>query len=297
MNTLTEERTSAQGRGRFRSAARRTPGRPSIVCGAALLLALAGAAVLGPLLWPYDHVAQDRTAMLVPPGGEHWLGTSRLGEDLLAQCLQGLRKSLVIGLLVAVLSTTLSAAVGLAAGYLGRWVDRCLMWGVDMLLILPPFLVAAVLSPLLRERSWLYMVLVLALFQWMLTARVVRARTVALRQREFVTAAHHMGAPTLWIMRRHLLPHLVPLLVIDCTLHVGAAILGEAGLSYFGFGIQPPDVSLGTLVATGSGSALTYPWAFLAPVGFLVVTVSAVGLLGEGLRRALEEGRGGSNED
>lgn len=263
---------------------------PLAVCGAGLLALLAVAAVAGPFLWPYDHIAQDAGAALVPPSGDHWLGTSRLGEDLFAQCVRGLQKSLVVGLSVAVLSTLLAAAVGLTAGYVGRLVDRALMWGVDMMLILPSFLLVAVLSPVLQERSWLWMVLVLALTQWMLTARVIRARAVSLRRREFVRAAQYAGAPTGWILRRHLLPHLVPLLVIDCTLHVGAAILAEAGLSYFGFGIQPPDVSLGSLVAAGSGSALTYPWVFLAPVGFLVATVTAVGLLGEALRRVLDEG-------
>ncbi|MFD7324088.1 ABC transporter permease [Streptomyces sp. NPDC059875] len=263
---------------------------PLAVCGAVLLALITAAAVAGPFLRPYDHIAQDADAALVPPSQDHWLGTSRLGEDLFAQCVRGLQKSLVVGVSVAVLSTLLAAAVGLTAGYVGRIVDRALMWGVDMLLILPSFLIVAVLSPVLRHRSWLWMVLVLALTQWMLTARVIRARAVSLRRREFVRAARCAGAPGGWILRRHLLPHLVPLLVIDCTLHVGAAILAEAGLSYFGFGIQPPDVSLGSLVAAGSGSALTYPWVFLAPVGFLVATVTAVGLLGEALRRVLDEG-------
>ncbi|MET9378135.1 ABC transporter permease [Streptomyces sp. NPDC002992] len=270
---------------------------PLALCGAVLLLFLAGSALVGPRLWPYDPVTQDPGAALLPPSADHWLGTARLGEDLLAQCLTALRKSLLIGLLVAGLSTLLATLVGLTAGYVGRGVDRSLMWGVDMLLVLPSFLVVAVLSPALRDRSWLWTVLVIALFQWMLTARVVRARAVSLRRREFVTAARFMGAPTGWILRRHLVPHLVPLLVIDCTLHVGAAILGEAGLSYFGFGIQPPDVSLGTLLAVGSGSALTYPWVFLAPVGFLVLTVTAVGLLGEALRRVLDEEDGHDGYD
>ncbi|MBB5937710.1 ABC transporter permease [Streptomyces zagrosensis] len=263
---------------------------PMAVVGALLLALLVGLAVLGPWLWPYDHTTQRPEAMLAEPSAKHWLGTARLGEDVLAQCVRGLQKSLVIGVLVAVISTALATAVGLAAGYFGKRADRALMWGVDMLLILPSFLVVAVISPTLRDRSWLYMVLVIALFQWTLTARVIRARTLSLRGRQFVGAARYMGAGAGWIVRKHLVPHLVPLLVIDCTLHVSAAILSEAGLSYFGFGIQAPDVSLGSLVADGSGSALTYPWVFLAPVGFLVVTVTGVGLLGEALRRALDEG-------
>ncbi|MET9515663.1 ABC transporter permease [Streptomyces sp. NPDC002994] len=266
---------------------RRLVGSPLALIGSALLALLVLTAFAGPLLYPYGHTEQDHTALLAPPSYEHWLGTSRLGEDLLAQSMRGLQKSLVIGLLVAVVSTLLAALVGTVAGLAGRWADRSLMWLVDVLLTLPPFLIVAVLSPALRDRSWILMVLIIAAFQWMLTARMVRARTMSLRGADFVRAAEFMGASRARIIVTHLLPNMAPLLIIDCTINVGAAVLSEAGLSYFGFGIQPPDVSLGTLVATGSGSALTYPWAFLVPVGFLVTAVVAVGLLGEALRRAL----------
>ncbi|MER7404928.1 ABC transporter permease [Streptomyces sp. NPDC000070] len=269
--------------------------RPQAITGVALLAVLWGAAFVGPLTASYGHEEQDHSALLSPPSGEHWLGTSRLGEDLLAQCLRGLQKSLLVGVCVALVSTLLAAVVGTVAGYVGGRVDRLLMWATDALLVLPAILVVAVVSPALRGHSWVWLVLMLAAFQWMLTARVVRARTLSLRERDFVRAARFMGLGTAQVIARHLLPHMAPLLIIDCTVNVGTAVLGEAGLSYFGLGIQPPDVSLGTLLATGTGSALTYPWVFLAPVGFLVATVTAVGLLGEALRASLgeEEGHGG----
>ncbi|MFC5289514.1 ABC transporter permease [Actinokineospora guangxiensis] len=258
--------------------------RPGVLAGGGSLVLLGLAAVLGPLVVPYGHAEQDLLAVLSPPSASHPLGTARLGEDVLAQCLRGLQKSLVIGLLAAVLTTVVSAVVGTLAGYLGGMADRVLMGVVDVLLVLPPILVVAVVSPALREQSWLVLVLLIAGFQWMLTARVVRARARSLRASGYVVAAEDMGASVGRVVTRHLMPQMAPLLVIDCTMNVATAVLAEAGLSYFGFGVQPPDVSLGTLVAAGSGSALTFPWVFLAPVGFLAVTVIAAGMLGEGLR-------------
>ncbi|WP_406278214.1 ABC transporter permease [Nocardia sp. NBC_00881] len=265
-------------------AARRVVRRPGVVVGAGGLVLLAVAAFAGPLVLSYSHDQQNLGAILASPSPAHPLGTARLGEDMLALCLRGLQKSLLIGLLAAGLTTVVSAVVGTLAGYLGGLTDRVLMIVVDILLVLPPILVVAVLSPTLREQSWLVLVLLIAGFQWMVTARVVRARARSLRSAGYVVAAEDMGASTARIVTRHLLPQMVPLLVIDCTLNVASAVLAEAGLSYFGFGVQPPDVSLGTLVATGTGSALTFPWVFLAPVGFLAATVLASATLGEGLR-------------
>ncbi|SDD39690.1 ABC transporter permease [Actinokineospora iranica] len=264
---------------------RRRPGRrPGVVLGSCLLVALALAAFAGPLFLPYTHTQQDLATVLSAPSPAHPLGTARLGEDVLALCLRGLQKSLVIGLLAAVLTTVVSAVVGTVAGYLGGMVDRVLMAVVDVLLVLPPILVVAVVSPALRDQSWLVLVLLIAGFQWMLTARVVRARARSLRSSGYVVAAENMGASSARVVTRHLLPQMAPLLVVDCTLNVASAVLAEAGLSYFGFGVQAPDVSLGTLVSAGTGSALTFPWVFLAPVGFLAATVLAAAVLGEGLR-------------
>ncbi|SDI23327.1 peptide/nickel transport system permease protein [Actinokineospora alba] len=259
--------------------------------GAGVLVLLAAAAVIGPALSPYGYAQQDLTALFAPPSADHPLGTARLGEDVLTQCLRGLQKSLVIGLLAALVTTVLSAVVGTLAGYLGGRVDRVLMAAVDILLVLPPILIVAVISPALRGQSWLLLVVLIAGFQWMLTARVVRARARSLRSADFVAAAEYMGASVGRVVFRHLLPQMAPLLIIDCTMNVATAVLAEAGLSYFGFGVQAPDISLGTLVSVGSGSALTFPWVFLAPVGFLAATVIGVGLLGEGLRGGHDEKR------
>lgn len=263
-------------------------GRILTILGAGVLITLAVVAFIGPHLLPYRYADQNHGSILEPPSTQHWFGTARLGEDVLAQTLHGLQKSLLIGVAAAVLATGLAAVVGMLAGLARGAVDKTTMWTVDTLLVLPPILVIAVLSPLFVDRSWLFLIIAIAAFQWMLPARMIRARTLTLRVSGFVRAARTMGASTWHVMRTHLLPNMIPLLAIDCALTVATAVLAEAGLSFFGFGVQPPDISLGTLIATGSASAVTYPWVFLAPAATLILTVLGVGLVGEGIRRSKE---------
>jgi peptide/nickel transport system permease protein len=249
-------------------------------------------AFIGPFLSPYEHDELDFSNMLLPPSlaNKHYFGTTQIGGDVYAQTLHGLQKSLIIGLLVAFFSTGLAAIVGATAGYLAGRVDRGLMWIVDLLLVLPSFLILAVLSPLFKGKSWLIFVVLLAVFSWMITARIVRSMVMSLRERDFIRAAKYMGVPTYKIIMRHLIPNLASILIIDATLNVGGAILAETGLSFLGFGIQPPDVSLGSLIASGVGSAQTYPWLFAFAGGTLVLTVLSVSFVGDGLRDAFDPG-------
>lgn len=267
------------------------------VCGLVAIVLLFLLAYLGPVLIPWGYADIDNTAYLRPPSAEHWFGTTQVGQDVFAQTMRGLQKSLVIGLLVGVIATGLASVVGAAAGYFGGWTDRVLMWMVDLLLVLPGFLIIAILSPTFRGRTWLIFVLVLAGFAWMISARIVRGLTLSLREREFVLAARFMGVPPWTIIFRHILPNMASLLIIDATVAVGAAILGETGLSYFGFGVQRPDVSLGTLIAEGQDSAFTFPWLFLFAAGFLIVAVLSTNLVGDGLRDALDSSSSQSRPD
>ena len=164
------------------------------------------------------------------------------------------------------------------------------MWFVELLLVLPAFLIVAILSPTFRGKTWLVFVLLLAAFLWMVTARIVRGMAISLREREYVLAARYMGVPAPTIVFRHILPNLGSLLIIDATINVSAAIIAETGLSYFNFGVQPPDVSLGTLIADGTRSVTTFPWVFLFPAGVLVLIVFCANLVGDGLRDALDPG-------
>jgi peptide/nickel transport system permease protein len=258
------------------------------IFGLAVLVLLYVAAFGYPLFAPWSYTDIDSFNALVPPTTSHWFGTDQIGTDVFALTMRGLQKSLLIGLLVGLFSTALAAMVGAASGYFGRWADRALMWVVDLLLILPSFLVVAIMSPLFKGQSWVLFVVVLALFQWMITARIVRGMTLTLREREFVKAARYMGQPPWRIIAKHILPNMASLLIIDMTVNVGVAILAESSLSYFGFGVQPPDVSLGTLIAKYTESAQTFPWVFYFPASFLVITVLAVNFAGDGLRDALD---------
>jgi glutathione transport system permease protein len=256
--------------------------------GLAVLVALFALAFLGPYLGHWSYTDHDFNAFLEGPSAAHWFGTTQTGADVYALTLRGMQKSLIIGLLVAVIATGLAALVGSFAGYMGGWVDRVLMWFVELLLVIPAFLIIAILSPNFRGRTWLLLVLVVAAFLWMVTARIVRGMTISLREREYVLAARYMGVSTPTIVFRHILPNVSSLLIIDATINVSVAILTETGLSFFGFGVQPPDVSLGSLIADGTSSAVTYPWLFGFPAALLVLIVLSVNLVGDGLRDALD---------
>ena len=260
------------------------------VAGLVILVAMFVLAFVGPFFGKYSWDSLDFFNLLQPPSREHLFGTSQIGGDVYALTLRGLQKSLIIGILVAVFSTGLAAIAGGFAGFYGGKVDRSVMWIIDALLVLPSFLIIAVMSPWFRGRTWLIFVVLLAAFGWMITARIVRSATMSLRERDFVRAAIYMGIPARKIVFRHLLPNVASILIIDATLNVGGTILSETGLSYLGFGVQPPDVSLGSLIAEGTASALTYPWLFMFAGAALVLTVLAVSFVGDGLRDAFDPG-------
>ncbi|MGU3497279.1 ABC transporter permease [Mycobacterium sp. C31M] len=261
---------------------------PAVLSLVVLTLLFVSAWALPPLL-PYSHTDLDYYALQQPPNTAHWFGTNAIGQDLLAQTLRGMQKSLLIGLAVAFISTIIAATVGTIAGYFGGWRDRTLMWLVDLLLVVPSFLLIAIVTPRTRESgSILWLILLLSAFSWMISSRIVRGMTMSLREREFVSAARYMGVSNWRIIVRHIVPNVASILIIDTALNVGLAVLAETGLSFLGFGVQPPDVSLGTLIADGTRSVTTFPWVFLFPAGVLVLIVLCANLVGDGLRDALD---------
>jgi peptide/nickel transport system permease protein len=267
---------------------RRLVRKPQAQVGFVLVLLLFGLAYLSPyfVTWQYNEL--DTRAFLSPPSAEHWFGTTQNGFDMFALTMRGMQKSLIIGLLGALISTSLAAIVGSFAGYFGGRLNTVLLVLVDLLLVLPAFLIIAILSPAFRGRTWLLFVVLLSMFHWMVTSRIVRGMTLSLKEREFVHAARFMGVPGWRIIVRHILPNMSSLLIIDATVNVSALILAEVGLSFFGFGVQPPDVSLGTLIGNYANAALTYPWQFYVPAAALVVLVLSINLVGDALRDALD---------
>ena len=272
---------------RSRVVLRRFLRQRTALIGAILLLGLVFMAYVGIHFTKWSYTQHDFESFNSSPNGSHWFGTDETGQDLFAATMRGAQKSILIAFVVAIMATSFAAIVGSFAGYFGRWVDRSLMWVVDLLLIVPSFLIIAILSPKFHGNVWLF-ILLLGMFIWQITARIVRGQTLSLREREYVLAAKYMGVSGPRIIVRHILPNLASLLIIDATVNISVAVLTETGLSFFGFGVQPPDVSLGTLISSAQTSATTYPWLFLFPAGFLVLLLLAVNFVGNGLRDALD---------
>lgn len=276
---------------RARVVIRRFLRQKAAVFGFVLLFVLVFMAYVGIHFTKWKYNQPDFESFLTAPSANHWFGTDETGTDIFAATMRGAQKSILIGLFVALLATSIAAIVGSFAGYFGRWVDRILMWVVDLMLVVPSFLIIAILSPHFHGNLTLFVVL-LGVFIWQITSRIVRGQTLSLREREYVLAAKYMGVPAPKIILRHVLPNLASLLIIDATVNVSVAVLTETGLSFFGFGVQPPDVSLGTLIQAAQTSATTKPWLFLFPGGFLVLLLLAFNLIGNGLRDALDPSSG-----
>ncbi|WP_448760565.1 ABC transporter permease [Actinomyces oricola] len=270
--------------------ARRFLRNKAAVLGAIGFALIALMALLGEYIGPWGYTEVDNTAFLSPPSAEHWFGTTQGGRDVFALVVEGSRKSMLIGVCVALLQTGIAAVIGSSAAYFGGWWERIALWLTDLLLVVPSFLIIAVLSQRAgaAKGSTLLFIVLLAGFGWMLTARVVRSLTLSVKNLDYVSAARFMNVSSPVIIARHIIPNIASLLIIDATVNVAYAVISETTLSYFGFGVQPPDTSLGTLIAEGQRSATTYPWIFLAPAAVLVLMLVCVNFMGDGLRDAID---------
>ena len=260
--------------------------------GAAVLVILALAAALAPLLTPFPinptldskTLAQARLA----PSLHHWFGTDELGRDQFTRILYGARISLTLGLIVALASTTIGTAVGALAGYFGGRVDQVLMRLNDLLLVIPGLAVLMIAQKGLGG-SLRVIVLTLSLLFWHTVARVVRGVFLSMRETEFVEAARASGASGLRIVVAEMLPNAIGPICVNITLAVGTAILTESALSFLGFGLQPPAVSWGTMLAQSRGAVGTrLAYLVYSPGLAILVTVLAVNFVGNGLRDAFD---------
>ena len=259
------------------------------IVGVCMYILLVIMAIFGPgRLTEWNYTELDQTAFLQGPTWSHKLGTTQSGRDVLAMSLQGLRVSMLISLVVGVGATTIAAIVGSFAAYFGGWTERASLWVIDLLLVLPGFLIIALFMRNISSNLALWLAFWLMALSWMLSARIIRSLTMSVRDREYVTAAKYMGVPGPTIIVRHILPNVSSLLIIDATLAIAAAVIAETSLSFFGFGIRSPEVSLGTVISEGSRMATTFPWVFAGGAGFLVFMVLAVNFIGDGLRDAFD---------
>lgn len=255
----------------------------------ALLALLGGAAVAGPWLLDYREDEIDWANMAAPPfaADGHWLGTDRLGRDLLVRTLFGLRVSLSIALAATLISLVIGVGWGALAGYLRGRADALMMRFVDVLYSLPQVFFVIILT-VVFGRGPLTLLAAIGAFGWLTMARIVRGQAQSLREREFVEAAVVGGAGTLRIVARHIVPNLLGPVIVYATLTVPQVILVESFLSFLGIGIQEPLASLGNLIADGAAEMETAPWILAVPAGCLVLLVFCFNFLGDGLRDALD---------
>lgn len=275
--------------GLWRDAVRRVAADRAAMAGLAVLALLALAALAGPALvdWREDQI--DWENMAAPPfaADGHWLGTDRLGRDLLVRTLYGLRVSLAIALAATLIALVIGVGWGALAGYLRGRTDAVMMRFVDVLYSLPQVFFVIILTVVFGRGPFALLVAIGA-FGWLTMARIVRGQALALREREFIEAAIVGGAGTLRIVGRHIVPNLIGPVIVYATLTVPQVILVESFLSFLGIGIQEPLASLGNLIADGAAEMETAPWMLAVPAGCLVLLVFAFNFLGDGLRDALD---------
>ncbi len=259
------------------------------VASLAILALLGAAAVAGPWAIEFRQDQIDWANMAAPPFAAegHWLGTDRLGRDLLVRTLHGLRVSMAIALAATLVSLVIGVGWGALAGYLRGRADAVMMRFVDVLYSLPQVFFVIILT-VVFGRGPLTLLVAIGAFGWLTMARIVRGQALALREREFVEAAVVGGAGTLRIVGRHIVPNLLGPVIVYATLTVPQVILVESFLSFLGIGIQEPLASLGNLIADGSAEMETAPWMLAVPAGCLVLLVFGFNFLGDALRDALD---------
>jgi peptide/nickel transport system permease protein len=259
--------------------------------GAVFLLLLFLFCFMGPALWRTDPDAQNIlnvSETLAPPSLAHPLGTDDVGRDTLARTMAGGRVSLSVGLASMLLAILLGIGIGAFAGYYGGAVDNVLMRFTDVILAVPLYLLLFVLSATFTDGTPKSVVILIAFFGWTYAARLVRGEFLALKEREYVLASRTIGARNFRLMFRHMLPNAAGPIIVNATLLIGANIILESVLSYFGFGIKPPGASWGNMIEAGNGLFDVDPWLVLVPGVLIILTVLSVNLVGDGLRDALD---------
>ncbi|MBP6177001.1 MAG: ABC transporter permease [Anaerolineales bacterium] len=263
-----------------------------IAVGVLLLMVLASVFAFAS---PYSPTDQEPTNSFQKSSIDHWFGTDELGRDIFTRILYGGRVSLAVGLLSTFLSIAVGVVVGALSGYFGGWTDSILMRITDAFLTFPTIFVLIILGAFLREQQvpWLknsviIVVLIIAAMSWMWPARLVRGLFLVLREREFVTASRALGGNHLRIIVQHILPNCIGPILVSGTLQMASAIITESGLSYLGFGVQPPTPTWGSILATAQNQVFRAPWVAFYPGLMIFITVMTINYIGDGLRDAFD---------
>ena len=280
-----------------RAALRRFVRNPVSMTALAVFVLIVATAYIAPYFykWKFDSIdarknaAGNYIALSLHPGDlGHPLGTDGAGFDLLARMMRGTQRDFVIIVIATAIALALGITVGAIAGYYGKLVDNLLMRFVDVMLCVPVLVILIIVASRYPGLQATGLGVMLGLFGWMGLSRLVRAQFLALREREFVEAAHAMGASNARIIFRHLIPNSLSTILVFATIFSAVSIIAETSLTYLGYGVHPPDTSLGLLISQGVQAADTRPWLFYYPGILIVILVLAVNLIGEGIRTAFD---------
>jgi peptide/nickel transport system permease protein len=268
---------------------------PGAMAGIIVVAILASASLLA-FLSPYPFAESNLSARLQSPSLTHLMGTDALGRDLLTRLLYGGRISLSVGLIVVAISLTIGIPVGALAGYYGGTIDSALMRITDAFLSLPSFLIVILLGTIISEGDISFLKgnsvwtigLVIGSLSWMTFARLVRATFLTVRELDYVSASRALGGSDLRIIIRHILPNVIGPVIVESTLEMGYAIVQESGLSFLGFGIQPPTPSWGNLLNNAQENFTKYPWLAIFPGLMIFLSIISINYIGDGLRDAFD---------
>lgn len=266
--------------GRFRR-------NPLAMFGIAILGIFALAAILAPVIAPYDPNAVDPYDALQGPSADHWAGTDDLGRDVFSRLVYAGRVSMLVGLFASIIAVAVGATLGAVAGYYGRFVDSLISRAVDVALSIPVLPLALVIGAF-TEITPVKLTLILAAVSWMNVTRLVRGEFLTLRRSEFAEAARSVGVPNWRIISVHLLPNALAPVIVAATLLVAFAILIESALSFLGFGIQPPTASWGNMLFNAQRYLRNAAWLAVFPGVLITLTVSSINFVGDGLREAID---------
>ncbi|HSA82759.1 MAG TPA: ABC transporter permease [Geminicoccaceae bacterium] len=260
--------------------------------GAAVIAVVVTAAALAPWITPYDPHEQFFDGLTLegaplPPNERFWLGTDLLGRDAYTRLVYGARTSLIIGIAANAVAVLIGTLLGTVAGYAGGWIGTAIMRFTDLMMAFPALLLAIALAAILKPSLWI-VALVIALVNWVQTSRVIYTQTRALVERDFIEAARALGAAWPRILLVHVLPHLVPHILVWGTLGISVTVLLEATLSFLGIGVQPPTPSWGGIIFESQSYFLTAPWLVFFPGVSILLLALSFNLVGDGLRDALD---------
>ncbi|MCS5649120.1 MAG: ABC transporter permease [Dehalococcoidia bacterium] len=267
--------------------------------GGIVIVIVVTAALLAPWVTPYDPHEQFFDGLTLegaplPPNKRFPLGTDLLGRDLYTRLVYGARTSLIIGIAANAAAVLVGTLLGIIAGYLGGWVGNAIMRFTDLMMAFPALLLAIALASILTPSLWI-VAMVIALVNWVQTARVIYTQTLSIAEQEFIQAARALGATPIRILWVHILPHLIPHIMVWATLGISVTVLFEATLSFLGIGVQPPTPSWGGIIFESQSYFLTAPWLVIFPGISILLFALGFNLVGDGLRDAMDPTQRGRN--